>query len=101
MFAPVLTLDFIPISPRGLLGFILAVGIIDAPEKLVREILLRRPVIWKVVRIKVSLFPLKTIAVGMDVLQMARDGACAPHADIGQRGQNCVVAGVGLGSRGQ
>ena len=91
-----LLLDLLPIPLCGLFGFVVTVGVVGAVFDDVGEVLLADPVVGEVVGVEVALVAFEACAVGVDVLQLARDGAGLPGLDVGDGGVNGYAAGVGL-----
>ena len=91
-----LLLDLLPISLGGLFGFVVAVGVVGAVFDDVGEVLLADPVVGEIVGVEIALVAFEACAVGVDVLQLARDGAGLPGLDVGDGGVDGHAAGVGL-----
>ena len=94
-------LDLVPVALGGLFGFVVAVGVIDAVFDHVGEILLPDPVVREIVRVEIALVALEARAVGVDILQLARDGAGSSCLHIGDGRIDGHAAGIGLRGRGK
>ena len=94
-------LDALPIGARRLLGLVVTVFIIVLSLQLIGQVLLLHPMTRVAVRILVALLTLEARAVGMDVLQLTRDGPRLPCPNVGDRGVDGHDNGVGLRRRGQ
>ena len=96
-----LPLDALPVGTRRLLGLVVTVFIIVLSLQLIGQVLLLHPMTRVAVRILVALLTLEARAVGMDVLQLTRDGPRLPCPNVGDRGVDGHDNGVGLRRRGQ
>ena len=92
-----LPFDPVPVGFAALLELVVAGPVVDRSYELVGQILLPDPMAGIVVRIEIALLPLEASAVGVDVLQLARDGAGLALFDV----RDCRVDGHdhGIGLR--
>ena len=85
----------VPIGFKALLVLVVSIFIIFRPQKSVRQILLGKPVVGRVVGLLVKLpFAGHLGAVIMFVLQVPGDGTCVPCLYICQGGGISIMGGI-------